>query len=165
MTDAPRPAPLSIAGPAAADWPDLIAELDRWDAAGRVASLWWRDDDAATATPELAKLRSLARGTPLALAVIPALATADLAEALRDAQSIRVLQHGWRHENRATAGKKCEYPAGLPASIVAAEVGAGRKRLAALFGERAMPVFVPPWNRIAPELLPVLAAAGMAALS
>ncbi len=66
-----------------------------------------------------------------------------------------VLQHGWRHANRARSGKKSEFPSGLSASVAAAEIAAGRDRLAALFGSRALPVFVPPWNRFAPELLAV----------
>ena len=170
MTHPARPDPMTGAAPAAAgvataDWSDLVTELDRWGEADRVAPLWWRDDDAATATPEFARLRCIAGRTPLALAVIPALATADLAGALRDAPSIKVLQHGWRHANRAAAGRKSEYPGGLPASVLAAEVHAGGERLAALFGRRALPVFVPPWNRIAPELLAILAKTGIAALS
>jgi hypothetical protein len=159
----------AVPGPAAslatADWPDLVAELDRWGEAGRVAPIWWRDDDAVTATSELARLRRIAGRTPLALAVIPAPATAELAVLLRDVPSISVLQHGWRHANRAIAGKKSEYPGGLPASVVMAEASAGRERLALLFGRRALPVFVPPWNRIAPELLSILADSGIAALS
>jgi hypothetical protein len=76
-----------------------------------------------------------------------------------------VLQHGWRHANRAVEGRKSEYPSGLPAAVVAAEIAAGRNRLVTLFGPRALPVFVPPWNRIAPELLAILAEVGIAAVS
>ncbi|MGD9615574.1 MAG: polysaccharide deacetylase family protein [Alphaproteobacteria bacterium] len=161
----PSAAPLSGAGRAAADWPELMAEFDRWSEAGRVARLWWRDDDAAAATPELVDLLRIAGRTPLALAVIPAFATADLAALLHDAPAVAVLQHGWRHANRAIEGRKSEYPSGLPAAILAAELNQGRDRLIALFGTRALPVFVPPWNRIAPELLPTLAESGIAALS
>ena len=166
MTFQPRPEPMPSATlPPAADWPELVAELDRWGQAGRIAKLWWRDDDAVTSTPELAALLRLAGGTPMALAVIPALATADLAASLRDAPFSVVLQHGWRHANRAIDGRKSEYPSGLPAAIASAEIAAGRERLAALFGTRALPVFVPPWNRIAPELLAVLAEGGIASVS
>ncbi len=153
------------ASAAASDWPALVAELDRWGEAGRAAKLWWRDDDAVAATPELAALLRVLGGAPIALAVIPALASETLAAALRDAPSVAVLQHGWRHVNRAVEGKKSEYPSSLAESVVAAEIATGRDRLAALFGTRALPVFVPPWNRIAPELLAVLPEAGIAALS
>ena len=149
----------------AADWPDLAAELDRWGEAGRVAALWWRDDDAVAATPELARLLRLAGPAPVALAVIPALAGPDLAEALCGAPAIAVLQHGWRHANHARSGKKSEYPQDRPAAAVAAEMASGRARLNQLFGRRALPVLVPPWNRFAPELLSALGEVGMAALS
>ena len=160
----PSAAPLAMASMAAADWAELEAELDCWGEAGRIAKLWWRDDDAVAATPELATLLRIAGGRPVALAVIPALATADLAAALAGAPAAGVLQHGWRHANRGQ-GKKSEYPSGLSASVAAAEIAAGRDCLAALFGSRAQRVFVPPWNRIAPELLAVVAASGIAAVS
>lgn len=149
----------------AAEWPDLVDELDRWGEAGRVARLWWRDDDAATPTPQLSDLIRLAGEVPLALAVIPALAQPELATALEGRPQIAVLQHGWQHANRAKDGKKSEYPNGLPPSIVAAEIGAGRARLKALFGARALAVLVPPWNRFAGEFLPLLPPNGIAAIS
>jgi peptidoglycan/xylan/chitin deacetylase (PgdA/CDA1 family) len=150
---------------ATADWPDLVGELDRWGAAGRVAVLWWRDDDAVAATRQLDALLRLADEVPIALAVIPALARPDLAEALHERPEVAVLQHGWRHVNRAVAGRKSEYPLGRSAVMVAAEIAAGQARLRALFGPRALPVLVPPWNRFAEEYLPLLPAAGIAGLS
>ena len=148
-----------------AEWPDLIEELDRWEAEDRVATLWWRDDDATTATPELDALVRLARDVPLALAVIPALARRELASALDAAADIRVLQHGWEHRNHAVTGKKSEYPPGRPADDVAAEIAAGRTRLAEMFGAQALPVLVPPWNRIADDFLPLLPGEGIRGVS
>jgi hypothetical protein len=149
-----------------ADWPDLAAEFDRWGEEGRIARLWWRDDDATAATPSLDRLLHLAEGVPLALAVIPALARPELAGALRRAPLAMVVQHGWRHRNHAAADKKkSEYPPGRQAARVSAELAAGRARLAASFGERALPIFVPPWNRFASDLLPLLAASGIRGLS
>lgn len=148
-----------------ADWPDLVAELDRWGEAGRVAALWWRDDDAVGASRNLSNLLRLAGAAPVALAVMPALMRADLVEALDRAPSVSVLQHGWRHLNWAGSDKKSEYPKDRARAVVAAELAQGRHRLAELFGERACPVFVPPWNRFAPELLPMLLESGMTALS
>src|SRR5207247_4242563 len=84
-----------------AEWPDLVDELDRWGLAGRVAMLWWRDDDAVTVTPQLNKLLELAGEVPVALAVIPALARPELATALRGWPLVAVMQHGWQHANRA----------------------------------------------------------------
>src|ERR1051325_10326944 len=150
---------------ATAGWPDLVDELDRWGEAGRVATLWWRDDDAVAATAQLDALLRLASGVPLALAVIPAFARPDLAAALASSSPVAVLQHGWQHANRAGDGKKSEYPHGRPAAVVGAEIGAGRARLRGMFGTRALPVFVPPWNRIGDDMLPLLRSHGIAALS
>ncbi len=148
-----------------AEWPDLVDELDRWGEAGRVANLWWRDDDAVTPTPQLSELLRLAGEVPVALAVIPALAQPGLATALEGRPRIVVLQHGWKHANRATHGKKSEYPEGRSASVVAAEIGAGRARLKALFGRRVVALLVPPWNRFAGEFLPLLSRNGIAGIS
>lgn len=150
---------------ATAEWPDLVDEFDRWGEAGRTAALWWRDDDAATATPQLSRLLRLAGRTPIGLAVIPALARCELTATLDSYPSVAVLQHGWCHANHAISGKKSEYPASRDTGIAAKEIVAGRDRLIALFGARALPVFVPPWNRFCPEFLPMLPAAGIFVLS
>jgi len=148
-----------------AEWSDLVDELDRWGLAGRVADLWWRDDDAVTETPKLADLLRLAGEVPVALAVIPALARPELATAFDDYPLVAVLQHGWQHANRAQHGKKSEYPEGRLAAAVAAEIGAGQGRLKALFGQRALAALAPPWNRFAGEFLPLLCANGVAGIS
>lgn len=160
---------MSLAPPVAAaptaEWADLVAELDRWVAAGRVARLWWRDDDAIEPTHALDDLLNLAGNIPVALAVIPATARPELAELLAARPQVSIAQHGWRHANHADSGKKSEYPAGRPAALASAEIAAGQARLKALFGERVMPVFVPPWNRLAPEFLPLLPPLGVIGLS
>jgi hypothetical protein len=149
-----------------AEWPDLVAELDRWGEAGQVASLWWRDDDAVAATPELNSLLRLAGDMPLALAVIPAEIHPDLPGFLQAMPQVAVLQHGWRHANHAAPGaKKSEYPGTRKAVTVTAELASGRDRLAACFGAQALPVLVPPWNRFAAEFVPLLTKTGFAGLS
>lgn len=148
-------------------WSDLEAELDAWRDAGRTATLWWRDDDAVAPGAPLERLVRLAGAVPVALAVIPAAAEPDLGTWLNDqAPMVQVLQHGWRHANHARAGgKKCEFPAGRPTEAVAAELTAGRDRLAALFGGRALGVLAPPWNRFEAGFLPLLAGCGITGLS
>src|SRR5215469_17203487 len=95
----------------AAGWPGLAEELEHWGEAGWVATLWWRDDDAAAACAELDRLLVVAGDVPIALAVIPALADRGLAERLLSAERpVGVLQHGWRHADRANLGRKSEFP-------------------------------------------------------
>ncbi len=82
------------------DWSDLDAELDRWASAGRTATLWWRDDDAARLTPALERLIALARRhhAIVHLAVIPARLSPELARlpcrrALRARAAARLCPH------------------------------------------------------------------------
>jgi hypothetical protein len=149
-----------------AGWPELHRELDAWAAAGRRATFWWRDDDAEAPGPALDRLLGLAERTavPLALAVVPAGAGRPLAAAL--AGRFDVLTHGLTHRNLAPAGeRKAEFGPHRPVHEMLADVATGRNRLGLLFGRRALPVFVPPWNRIAAGLVPRLANAGMQGLS
>lgn len=146
----------------------LLAELDRWQAAQRVATFWWRDDDAAKATPALTRLLDLRAqlGVPLAIAAIPAPAEPSLADALRGQPAVAVLQHGWAHRNHAADGRpKIELGGGRAAWDLAMELVRGREKLIALTGGALLPVMVPPWNRIDPALVPLLPGLGYAALS
>jgi hypothetical protein len=152
-------------------WPDLMAEFDRWEEAGKVATLWWRDDDAVVPTARLGRLLSIASGVPVSLAVIPVDAEQELAQWLADylhsapRASVAVLQHGWRHLNHSGVGKKSEFPAERPTSEMASELAAGRARLSELFGPRAQPVLVPPWNRFDDSRLGLLARCGLTGIS
>jgi hypothetical protein len=148
---------------------DSIAqELAIWKDEGRWLPFWWRDDDATMPTPDLDRLLTLAdrHGAPLHLAVTPKPASRELAARLLDAPNAWVLPHGWRHVNHAPAGhKKAEFCAERPLDVMLGEVAEGWRRIQDLFGTRALPVFVPPWNRIAPALLPALPSAGIFAIS
>lgn len=145
------------------NWVDLQAELDAWGAAGLTATFWWRDDDAEQPGPVLDRLFALSarHAAPLALAVVPARASAfDLP------RGVQVVQHGHAHDNRAApAEKKCEFPATRPLADGIAAIADGWQRLRDLFGAAAIPLFVPPWNRIAPAYLPALPAIGMRGIS
>jgi hypothetical protein len=147
-------------------WSALADELARWQEAGRTPELWWRDDDAADATPALDRLLALQRthALPLALAVVPARATPALAARLSQAQDTDLLQHGYAHTNHAPAGeKKAELGPERPAMIVLGELGTGW--LALERWANILPVLVPPWNRIAPGLVPALPEIGFRGLS
>lgn len=134
----------------------LTAILEEAAAAGVTLTLWWRDDDAVAATPRLERLLALAaeEGVPVALAVIPAGLSPSLPERLRRSDRLTVLQHGWSHTNHEPPGRKpMELGPARPADGVLAELEAGRTVLERAFGERFLPVLVPPWNRAAPAVL------------
>lgn len=143
-------------------------ELQRWRDEGLILPVWWRDDDATESTPALDRLLAIATqfAAPLHLAVIPDAATSGLAERLREAVCVFVLTHGWRHRNHAPPGqKKAEFGAHRPLPLMSGEIGAARRRLAELFGELSLPVFTPPWNRVAPEVVGALHRLGFQAIS
>lgn len=142
--------------------------LDRRAAEGRPAQLWWRDDDAVEPTQALDRMLLLSRkwAVPLTLAVIPARTAAPLAERLADESLATVAVHGWAHRNHAPAGeKKAELGAHRPAPVVLAELARGFGALRDLHRTRLAPVLVPPWNRVAPEVVAGLPALGFGALS
>jgi hypothetical protein len=149
-------------------WHAIGEELARWREAGRKPVLWWRDDDAVDATPALDRLLDLHRAVnvPLSLAVVPANATAALAGRLGKEPAVDLLQHGYGHTNHAPApDRKMELGLHRPAMFVLGELGTGRMALERLFGNRVLPVLVPPWNRIAPALVPALPEVGYGGLS
>jgi hypothetical protein len=149
-------------------WQELDEELARWGDLGRIATLWWRDDDAIDATPALDRLLKLRarHDVALGLAVIPERATGALVSRLADDAGTTVLQHGYAHQNHAGAGeKKMELGPHRPAMVVLGELGTGWLAMERLFANRVLPVMVPPWNRIAPALVPTLPEIGLRGLS
>ncbi|HEY6630678.1 MAG TPA: glycosyl transferase family 28, partial [Rhizobiaceae bacterium] len=77
-----------------------------------------------------------------------------------------VLTHGLRHANHAPTGeKKAEFGAHRPVAAMLEDIATGHRLLGDMFGEQALPVFTPPWNRVAPDVVNALPALGFAALS
>lgn len=152
----------------ASPWQALALELDRWSASGRQIGLWLRDDDAVAPSPALDRLSELAErfAAPVLLAVIPLLAEPELATALRGMPLLRPCQHGAIHRNHTPAGgKKSEFGAEREADHVDADIAQGRRRLHDLLGGDVLPIFVPPWNHIAPSHAARLGTLGFSGLS
>ncbi|MFT6579911.1 MAG: polysaccharide deacetylase family protein [Alphaproteobacteria bacterium] len=148
------------------EWDAFHAELDAWDNLDQVATFWWRDDDATQITPALEQLLDCAGETPLSLAVIPRDATPELARALDARPHATVLQHGYAHINHAPENeKKSEFGDHRPTDSMRRELQAGFKRVSDLFGARFLPIFVPPWNRVTDDLLPLLPGIGFRSYS
>jgi len=113
---------------------------------------WWRDDDAVEHTPALERLLHLAEKhqAPVTLAVIPALFQASLVARLKGHPLVQIACHGWHHTNHAPTGdKKSEYPESRSWQEIEVEIAEGFQRLRLAFGEQVLPLFVPPWNRMA----------------
>ncbi len=147
-------------------WVALNAELDAWAAAGRTATLWWRDDDAGAMNDALDRLLRLrgARDVPIALAAVPTRLDNEFRARMADEDGVAVLQHGYSHHNFATPDeRKIELDGSRPAEYVIADLAVGLQALTSVAG--AVPVLVPPWNRMAPHLLPLLPELGFRGLS
>lgn len=146
----------------------FLRTLDTYARDGRTALLWLRDDDAIEPTEALSRLLDLSVEweAPMTIAAIPAHATVALADLLKQMPQISVAVHGWDHVNHApTTAKKQELGLHRGEATVLSTLEKGINRIDALFGDQAISLLVPPWNRIAPELIPHLPALGYAALS
>jgi len=149
-------------------WQRLDDELDAWRARGLRATLWLRDDDACADSPALRRLLDLARDyrVPVAIAAIPAAADVTLVDAIACCDDATIVQHGYAHRNHARAGtRSAELGDEREFRVTLDELARGRERLERAFGERFIPVLVPPWNRIADDLVPHLASAGYTGIS
>ena len=101
---------------------------------------------------------------PVHLAVIPKHAQETLPLFCADHDMVVPLVHGWQHISHAPEGqKKAEF--GHPRDTALADAERALKRMNDLFADRFLPVFVPPWNRLDPALLPELAPLGYTAVS
>lgn len=142
--------------------------LNRAEAAGIRLDFWWRDDDAVAPGPALDRLLDLAArlGVAPGLAVIPGRVDAALARRLAtEPGDVAVLVHGLEHRNNAPAGVKKQELGFLPLDGLARGLGEALAKLRALFGARALPVLVPPWNRVDPALPVLLPAVGFRGIS
>ncbi|MGA1831126.1 polysaccharide deacetylase family protein [Rhizobium wenxiniae] len=146
----------------------FIDTLDAYAVNGRTVQLWLRDDDAIKPTAALSQLLEQSKrwNAPMTIAAIPADATTELARLLIELPLISVAVHGWDHTNHAPASeKKQELGLHRGEDVVLARLAEGLERIAGLFGDRAVPLLVPPWNRIAPALVDRLPSLGYEALS
>jgi hypothetical protein len=147
---------------------ELLAELDACAEAGQRVTLWLRDDDAVAVTPALDRLLALILqwDAPTVLAVVPEPAQPELAVRLGELGRVKVAPHGFAHRNHAgPEEKKQELGPHRPAATVLDEIRTGFERLKKMFPDQTVPMLVPPWNRIAPDLLPHLPQLGLRYLS
>ncbi len=151
-----------------ADWSALHGVLDHLADAGATAQFWLRDDDAISNTSALRQLADWAMRAQvdLLLALVPSAADGSLKSLLETTPHFIGAVHGWAHQNHAPASeKKQELGAHRPIDVVCAELASALQRTTELCGDRAMPILVPPWNRISAEVVRNLPHLGFAGLS
>lgn len=147
---------------------ELGKELGFWKHAGVLPRFWWRDDDGHASTPALGRAIEWSNSNCVSglLSAIPAKLDHSLAEVLEEAPLLWVAQHGWSHTNHVAApGNPSELGRDRPLQDVAAELSRGDQILSKAFAKRYLPVVVPPWNRLSPEIAARLPSLGYAGLS
>jgi hypothetical protein len=136
-------------------WDALRSEIQEWKAAGGSGEFWVRDDDATTPEPRLIELSDLCEREhiPLTLAVIPLPMSLELVEMISRRGHLTPIQHGFDHVNRegSTDRVKSEFPADRNEVEALRSIQLGWYVLSEAFGERALPVFCPPWGTMAPK--------------
>jgi hypothetical protein len=144
---------------------ELVRELDEWTASGIVARFWWRDDDAASDTPQLRRLIEGAEriGATVGLGVVPEKADASLANAVATSARFCVWQHGWGHHSHELG----EFGDGRALNLMVADAQRGQESLDRLLGPNGwQKVFVPPFHLISlpfKSLIPSLGYLGLSA--
>jgi len=147
-------------------WATLDDELKACQDDGIAPMFWWRDDDATRPTGHLDRLVRLSETylVPLVIAAVPEPAEPELASWLAECPLVRTAQHGFRHHNHEPDGaKKSEYGESRTEAEMIAEIRAGWSRLDG-FSNR-VPVFVPPWNRLAASGFEAVRKAGLVGVS
>jgi len=147
---------------------ELLDELEHRRIAGKPVRFWLRDDDAVKPSAALSRFNTLTErySIPTTLAVIPENTGKALVENLSHMKHINIAVHGWSHKNHAPENeKKQELGSHRSSELVLAELSRGLSKLSALYKDRFVPLLVPPWNRIADDLVDSLADIGFTGLS
>jgi hypothetical protein len=135
-------------------------------------TLFFRADDIGVTGNQFTRLIQIFSkyAVPLSLAVVPAWLTRARWRTLKnlcDQSSTLWLwhQHGWRHANHETTGKKAEFGASRSRDALIHDISSGKARLENIMGNDFTPVFTPPWNRCSGSALTVMKALGFLAVS
>lgn len=137
----------------------LLDELNKWSSTGRICKFWWRDDDLQRVTPALEMLSNLSHefSAPVLVAVIPGNADVNLAKETADMSTLVFCQHGFMHINHeSNTSLKSEFGASRHIKDIELDLINGKNRMKELFRGRFFEVFVPPWNTISNEAIPLL---------
>ncbi len=157
-------------------WNAFPADLEQHlehvlDTAPRDCRIFFRADDVAVPGKAMARMLEIFRTheIPLCMAVVPAWLNASRWQELRAMAKDSSLwcwhQHGWRHHNHQTRGKKGEFGDERTETAKQADIERGRDKLSELMGPAFQPYFTPPWNRFDQQTAAILARTGFHAVS
>ena len=144
-------------------WREALREAVETGCNGHHCSAFFRADDIGAGGRSFEALCDLFRRhrAPVGMAVVPAwLSGTRIEQLFRTAPADEPLwgwhQHGWRHINWQRTGKKAEFGEQRPLEKQWNDIESGRKKMEEIFGERASPVFTPPWNRLSAATVKIL---------
>ena len=148
---------------------ELKNALAKLETDNRTINVFFRNDDVDVDEPALRQLLYTfwSLKTPLNLAVIPGLLTEACAALLKeyDRAQFDLHQHGWRHINHETTGRKCEFGVSRSYARQFKDIARGRQRMDEAFMQSWSRVFTPPWNRCTEDTYRALDQLGFEALS
>jgi len=140
--------------------------------AGGAMPIFFRADDIGVISGNFLDMLAVfeKHRLPLCLAVVPTWLTAARWQALGDGTDTASPlwcwhQHGWKHANHETEGKKFEFGAARPDHAVKHDLLRGKTRLEEVVGASFSPFFTPPWNRCSQYTLEMLAPLGFHGIS
>jgi predicted deacetylase len=141
-----------------------------FDVAPGPVPVFFRDDDAGWADDRLAALLDEFARTGLAVdvAVIPAGLHAGLVRDLTArarADGVHLHQHGFRHVDHQSKGRKHEFGSARTRATQTADIVSGRRLMLGALGDLVEPIFTPPWNRCTSDTAAAAAAVGLQVLS
>ena len=127
---------------------------------GQNPVVFFRADDIGIPSKQYTDLIQLftKHQIPLALAVVPSWLNEERRNHLFDIAGKNPSlwcwhQHGTRHVNHETQGKKQEFGSARTEEEIQHSLSRGKSRLATLLGDDFTPIFTPPWNRCSQQTL------------
>ena len=151
---------------------DLLAAAASVQSPGGDRIVFFRADDVGVPGARFNRLVQLFchHQVPLTLALVPAWLTQvrwqRLLELCGDTGGLwGWIQHGWRHRNHESRGRKQEFGPSRTQRQKRDDIRSGLQRLKAVTGESLLPIFTPPWNRCDQETLNALRDMGYKAIS
>lgn len=155
-----------------AGWREKLREITEAGRGTGHPAVYFRADDVGAGGRAFNVLCGIFRQfqVPIAMAVVPAwLSSARIQQLFAMAPLGEELwgwhQHGWRHVNWQRAGKKSEFGEQRPFEKQWRDIWQGQLKMKDIFGEKALPVFTPPWNRLSAATVKILQELSFSAVS
>lgn len=146
----------------------LTDELCLWQDTGLKCRFWWRDDDLIDISPKLHRMRQISERyiVYVLVAVIPRDMQFNLGYETSGMHTFVWCQHGYAHQNHEISGQaNSEFPLTRNRQLIVDDLSNGHRLLSDQFGERLLPVLVPPWNSFREDMVSNLPELGYVGLS